>query len=72
MPITKEQILDGINKCKSVKELCSLLNVKYGTLYSRCKEYNISLNKFISEIFGVLLLIEVFPLAVFLIFIGLK
>lgn len=44
--ITKEQILDGINKCKSVKELCSLLNVKYGTLYSRCKEYNISLNKF--------------------------
>lgn len=47
--VTKEQILDGISKTKNVKELCELLGLKYGTLYSRCREYGISLRCYITK-----------------------
>lgn len=47
--VTKEQILDGISKTKSVKELCELLSLKYGTLYARCREYGISLRCYITK-----------------------
>ena len=47
--VTKEQILEGISKTKNVNELCQFLGLKYGTLYSRCKEYKISLRCYITK-----------------------
>lgn len=44
--LTKKEIENAKEKSSCVKEMLDLLNVKYGTLYARCKKYNISLADF--------------------------
>lgn len=43
--ITKEAIIDARNNCENYEEICKKLNVTYGVLYKRCKEYEITLKR---------------------------
>ena len=49
--IAKEQIEEAINTSKNVEEVLKKLNVTYGVLYARCREYNLSMAHFRQKIF---------------------